>query len=269
MRELGELLRNTREKKGLSLAQVEEATRIRRAFLEALEEGNHDLLPPPVYVKGFLKSYAQFLGLDPQQVLSLYQPPEATPQMRPAPVMVDEPLEPLLLRRWWPLLVVALVIALAAAAWWAYPHYADRLAFLRDTATPTTTSVPPSSTPVSPSPTPERTDTPAPTHTATAAATPTPTPTLTPIGVELRLEIVGPATWVRVQTDGKVAFTGTLETGVTRTWRANRRIVLRCGKAGAVHVTVDGQEVGPLGELDQVVDVEWTAPGVPTRTPNP
>jgi len=268
MKELGEHLRSTREEKGLSLAQVEEATKIRRAFLQALEEGSHDLLPPPVYVKGFLKSYAQFLGLDPQQVLSLYQPPEATPQMTPAPVMVDEPLEPLLLRRRWPLLVVALVIALAAAAWWAYPRYADRLAFLRATATPTITSILPSSTTVSPSPTPEPpTDTPAPTHTATATVTPT--PTLTPIGVELRLEIVGPATWVRVHADDKVAFTGTLETGVTRTWRANRRIVLRCGKAGAVHVTVDGQEVGPLGELDQVVDLEWTAPGVPTRTPNP
>lgn len=70
---LGFLLRSEREKKGLSHDQVVQVTRLRRHYVEALEKEDWDKLPPPVFVRGFIRSYARVLGLDEQKALSLYE----------------------------------------------------------------------------------------------------------------------------------------------------------------------------------------------------
>lgn len=64
----GEKLRNTREKKGISLELIEEETKIRKMYLEALEEEAFTMLPPRVYAVGFVKRYAHFLGLDVEEL---------------------------------------------------------------------------------------------------------------------------------------------------------------------------------------------------------
>ncbi len=68
---LGELLREARLQRALTLAEVERDTRINRDYLEALESERYELLPAPVYARGFLRSYARHLGLDEEQALSL------------------------------------------------------------------------------------------------------------------------------------------------------------------------------------------------------
>ena len=69
----GELLQSTRLKKNLSLEDVEEGTRIRIKFLRALEEGELALFHSIAYARGFLKNYAEFLGLDPKLILALFR----------------------------------------------------------------------------------------------------------------------------------------------------------------------------------------------------
>jgi hypothetical protein len=85
--------------------------------------------------------------------------------------------------------------------------------------------------------------------------------------VRISVEIVGQRSWVRIAVDGQEAFAGTLEPGTNNSWQANERIDLRCGNAGAVRVTLNGELLGMLGQIGQVVQKEWTAAGVPTRTP--
>ena len=68
---LGEWLRETRLRKGLTFAEIEQTTRINRHYLEALEAEHFDVLPAPVYARGFLRSYARMLGLDPEQAIAL------------------------------------------------------------------------------------------------------------------------------------------------------------------------------------------------------
>ena len=72
MSDLGELLRQARVYKGASLRDAERATRISRTYLEALENQDFSQLPPPAYARGIVKNYAQYLGLDPAAILSLY-----------------------------------------------------------------------------------------------------------------------------------------------------------------------------------------------------
>jgi len=70
---LGEMLRSARESRGLDRTRIERDTRIRERHLSALERGAYDELPGEVYVRGFLRSYAKYLGLDPDGMVALYR----------------------------------------------------------------------------------------------------------------------------------------------------------------------------------------------------
>ncbi|WAH35344.1 helix-turn-helix domain-containing protein [Alicyclobacillus dauci] len=72
MRELGRILRTTRESQGFDLDQIEEKTKIRKRYLLALEEGDWTVLPGRVYARGFVRSYADVLGLDGLDLLQKY-----------------------------------------------------------------------------------------------------------------------------------------------------------------------------------------------------
>ena len=70
--EIGKSLRNAREQQKLELSDIERATRIRGKYLRALEEDRFAVLPGTAYVKGFLRTYAGYLGLDGQRFLDEY-----------------------------------------------------------------------------------------------------------------------------------------------------------------------------------------------------
>ncbi|QAZ67530.1 RodZ domain-containing protein [Solidesulfovibrio carbinolicus] len=83
LREIGTMLREERERQGLSLETVSDKTKITRSCLAAIEEGNDGLLPHPVYAKGFIKNYARLLGVDHEEfaarLSTVYQVEEPTP----------------------------------------------------------------------------------------------------------------------------------------------------------------------------------------------
>jgi hypothetical protein len=72
MSPLGETLRRARLSKGITIEDAERVTRIPRKYLEALEVENYGILPAPVYARGFLRSYAGYLGLDPGDLLPFF-----------------------------------------------------------------------------------------------------------------------------------------------------------------------------------------------------
>ena len=69
---LGEILRKAREDLGMEFDQLSETTRLRPPILKSLENGEWDHLGAPVFVRGYLKSYARALGLDEQDILRIY-----------------------------------------------------------------------------------------------------------------------------------------------------------------------------------------------------
>ncbi|MBP1991268.1 helix-turn-helix domain-containing protein [Paenibacillus eucommiae] len=73
MSELGSILKKARLDQKITLDDMEETTKIRKRYLEAIEEGNYKVLPGSFYVRAFIKNYAEAVGLDPTEVLSLYQ----------------------------------------------------------------------------------------------------------------------------------------------------------------------------------------------------
>ena len=114
---LGPWLREHRTALGLGLDEVERETRIGRRYLEAIEGERYELLPAPVYARGFVRGYARCLGLDEEEALALM------PRDLPLPPGLDPlpglrrregpPAVPALERRW---LAIGAVAVLAAAA---------------------------------------------------------------------------------------------------------------------------------------------------------
>lgn len=83
---VGTTLRQRREKKRMGLAEVSRVTRIPVATLESIEQDHFDDLPGEVFVKGFLKSYAQMLGLLPEDIVARYTASRRVAMVTPLPV---------------------------------------------------------------------------------------------------------------------------------------------------------------------------------------
>jgi cytoskeleton protein RodZ len=71
--QIGEVLRGSRARQGLDMRTVEERTKIRIKYLRALESENWEVLPGPAYAKGFLRTYARFLGIDADALVDEYR----------------------------------------------------------------------------------------------------------------------------------------------------------------------------------------------------
>ena len=82
-RRTGEILRQTRVGRGETLGDVERDTKINRIYIEALEAARFEALPAPVYARGFMRSYARHLGLDPEEAAL------AIPRDMPRPVGLE------------------------------------------------------------------------------------------------------------------------------------------------------------------------------------
>ncbi len=72
MKEIGKLLQQTREEKGISLDEISKETKIQKRFLTQLEEGNFSSFSGEVYLKGALRNYAEAVGLKPQEIINLF-----------------------------------------------------------------------------------------------------------------------------------------------------------------------------------------------------
>jgi len=112
---LGKILSETRISRGLTLDDIERETRIARRYLEALEHDEFDALPAPVYCRAFLRTYAQFLGIDPKEVLRFYpEKGRQTAELAPLPQVTKAP-PPALSPNWIVAGGVILVFLLAGA----------------------------------------------------------------------------------------------------------------------------------------------------------
>ena len=286
MVEIGQLLRQTREAKELSLADVEALIRIRQRYLNALESGDWDDLPNPVTARGFLRAYAMFLGLNANDLLAQSQIPvqdsatddyTAGSESGYKPINLDlygDTTRRIRRRR----RVAGFILALIPVIILAYLLYQFGLPYLRGrmeggesiVATvalppagktaepqviiePTATTAPTATRPIEPA-----TDTPSPAPTQTPTFTPSPTLTVSSAeAIRLRVVVTNTA-WVRVVTDGQVQVESLEDPGYEMTFTAKRQLEFLTGNAGGVSLTLDGKPLPPLGEIGQVIIFIWT-----------
>jgi len=89
---LPERLYAARERKGVDLYRAERDTKIRARYLGALERGDYKDLPGAVYTKGFLRNYALYLGLDPEDVLAQWRRERGDGKEQPPAIVVPRPI---------------------------------------------------------------------------------------------------------------------------------------------------------------------------------
>ncbi|MDQ0286345.1 cytoskeletal protein RodZ [Desulfofundulus luciae] len=253
--DIGNMLREARQARGLSLEQVEEETKIRRKYLEALEEEAFDVLPGRVYVRGFLRNYARFLGLNAEALVARFE--EMLPLEEIPPVTQPLPGSEKKLRLSLPfgrIVYVVTGLVLAVLLLWGAGWVAG---LTRDTAYDVVSQDKPAGTHGELSP--GNAD-----HTQNQdASSPTPASTgtdnRTPEGVHLVLNVTDETCWMRVVVDGKTMFTGEVAANQSKSFQAREHIWVKLGNAGVVKVRVNGRDLGVLGDRGQVVSREFSA----------
>jgi len=240
--------------------------------VKALEEERYDDLPNPVYVRGFLRNYATYLGLDPQDVLDLYSPPEVAapvePRLLAEPLVTSPWLRPARLGA----ALVVIVALIAVGLWWSRTNRTYNLSATVDvlrarlssvmgtrlstTPIPTTTA---SAVPVTEGRV--RTPTPSLSPTETPVRLTSPTATSTPaVGIALAV-VVSDTSWVEVISDGDHIFAKLMNPGETGRWTGREQLALIIGNGGGVVVTLNDERIGVLGQVGEVVSREWLRDG--------
>jgi cytoskeletal protein RodZ len=219
MFEIGNSLREARLRQGLDLARVEDDTKIRARYLQALEDERFDVLPAETYVKGFLRTYAEYLGLDGHLYVDEFNSRFAS--------AVDEPIVASPPPRRRPtrgtgsglvVVVLAGIVAVAVLVVVAFAFSSD------PTADPTAGTNAPKQRTVS-------------TPTSSIVQPPAPAPAK---AVQLAIRAVRGDCWVTVHrgsASGPIAFSGTIYKGEVQRFR-NTKLVLEFGDAPTENLNV-------------------------------
>lgn len=248
---LGERFRAAREARGLSLSDVSEQIRIRSVYLAAIEEENWAAIGAPVYTRGFLRTYARFLGLDPEEVVAVFNgAPQPSIHAKPAGLM-ESPRVPVAAPGTGPqagsqerrsgggswMLWVAGVVAVLMVAYVVY----NVITFPRPAGAPTQAAVT-----VEPSETPSGLP-------SNAPGAVTASPPAAAAGPDTLALVLSAPSWLRVTVDGNVSMEGTFPAGTSKTFHGKNALI-RIGNAGGVEIYVDGKDVGKLGKSGDVAE---------------
>lgn len=230
--EIGHILQTTRQAQAHSLELMSTKTLIRTSLLAAIEQGDAQSLPQPVYLRGLVRRYGESLGLDGETLAAqLFTP--TTAQTTRGKGFSAAQLRPFHLYATYILILVASI---------------SGLSYLLRRNAPELSALPPLD-PLNQS------QVQAPSSPFTAAPKAQPTPPDSPIQVEMTL--TSPS-WLRIVTDGTTEFEGILQPGETRLWQAKQAITIRAGNAGGVMVSYNQSPVTPLGKPGMVEEVTYS-----------
>jgi cytoskeletal protein RodZ len=240
MSALGDAFRSAREARGLTLSDVAEHIHIRSVYLAAIEAEDWSAIGAPVYVRGFIRTYARFLGLDAEDLAARFsaQAPSAdSPAHSPAATTVSAAESERRTPSVWSF--AAIIVAMLLVAFVGYQYYLYRSGASADT---TVVDTPATSTPL-------------------ATAEPSPTVAVPPSAAanreplaknELAVRLVE-RSWLRVVVDGTTAMEGIYPAGTVRTFTGKTASV-RAGNAGGVDIRIGDRDFGIMGGAGDVAE---------------
>jgi cytoskeleton protein RodZ len=232
--EIGNTLREARVRRSITLQQVEEDTKIRVKYVQAMENEDFDVMPGATFVKGFLRTYSEYLSLDPEVMLDEYRSRGAKSAEIQEPFggvsMLGSPRGH---RGRNTVVLVAVICLLVLGVIWILGRGGDSQPSTKPGALGIT----------SPSPSPS----------ASESAKPQKT-TKPVVKGELRVTVPRGESWLEVRKDGAtgtVLFSGTVKKGKTRVFVGDV-LWLRLGNPSAVRLRVEGRKIAPSDSVDPV-----------------
>ncbi|WP_151735064.1 helix-turn-helix domain-containing protein ['Paenibacillus yunnanensis' Narsing Rao et al. 2020] len=283
MSELGQQLKEARLQKGMSLDDVQEVTKIRKKYLEAIEAGDYKVLPGSFYVRAFIKTYAEAVGVNPDELMEEHgnvpaAPPDTTMETviqkrsRRSETQRDTKWLPTVLMWTFPILIVV-VIYIYASHNWDKSDSATVDSSNVTNATQNPSEATPSPTAVGggivPSATAGADNTAQATVAPTAAPTPSPSPTTQPVtvtedgksgkttkfkvtapegsAIEVKIAATG-TSWLEVyrgeNSKGEKLSFGNTADGDNMTFTLDAQgMYIKSGYSPATVITVNGQEI--------------------------
>lgn len=258
MARIGETLKQAREAKQLTLRDVEAATKIRLKYLEALENENFKEIPGRVYCIGFLKTYAKFLELEDLALVEEYKAANKNEEFQQSSTNTQNnyhrPEQSLNTNKIFRIGMIFVAIALLFVVNHFYQQNKKSVA---DNFPPIVTDQQDQNDQKDQLE--ENIDEPGAGEDildsrADAAET------ITYEGVNVQIKIVPEANnecWIKVLSDGKQVFTGTLVAGEIREFTGERLVKITFGNAGAAEVVMNGENLGLMGNKAKVVTKEF------------
>ena len=280
---IGRILEQKRKERGLSLEEVEQATKIRKRYLDGLERDDYAVLPAGVYAQGFLKTYANYLGLD-GEALSRQLKSRRKPRRERGINYNTEPEngfeEPLIAptglqgteKRRFPtsavvtLLVAVLVLAVVIGALYFVGRGVEASRSGEDNPPPAQ----PAETPTKQKP--EKVASKQEAEVAGArkneaagseedagnTETEDAQQSAPPDTLRVSISVSDRPSWLLIRTDGTPVYEQVAEPGFSRTFEADRRLYIKGGDAGAVTMEINGQDAGTLGQPYNIGEKNFT-----------
>lgn len=276
---VGAYLQQERIRKNISLLDVSKVTRISLQYLEALERDEFQTLPGPVFARGFLRTYATHIGLDPKEVMKMYeaQMTSLVAEKKMESVPSPKGAEPLA-----KYILILFIIAVGVGIAFTF--------FFKKTPAPPS---PPSSPDISLRETPlAKTPQPGALPRQESESTKALKARKSDKSLE-RLPGAGPVvsagttegekrkekrhvlkfeaserTWLRIQADDQPEVEALLQPKEIATWTARRQFKITIGNAGGVELFLNGISQGPLGQSGQVIHLQLPKEITPPSEPN-
>jgi cytoskeletal protein RodZ len=253
MESIGKSLKKARQKKGVSLQEAASQTKIHYSVLENLEADNFEQLPSPMYVKGFLKRYAEYLGIESAGLIDRYL---ATHPKDPNQVLILEgkKISPDLLSKF----LVPGIVTIALIIIFLTVFFVIRLISSISSQKPVSVMTTPSETIIAkPEVKPALSSSVVPAAQKKEAVSKT-TGQLV-LGITAEEDV-----WLELRCDdNKLLFQGVLPKGSIEIWKADSRFKLSVGNAGAVRLDLNNEPLGTLGEKGQVLkEIVLTREGI-------
>jgi len=243
--DLGADLRTARERAGFSLPDLAARTRIPQRTLRAIEENDFSKIPPGIFARSFIRTYAQEVGVDPGEAIAHYRS-MTEPVMEDAGDQDGEVVEERRSRSFvpdfsesrpgWGYALIAAVLLIGLIGVNRYASQDEQ----------------PEAVAAGPIPRVEK-----PADSTTPVAT-------TGGGIQMELRAQAPC-WVRAVVDGQLVVARLMQPGESETLSAQRDITVRVGDPAALSYSVNGRSGQPLGAAKQPVTVRFDTSGRATR----
>jgi cytoskeleton protein RodZ len=269
---IGQALEKARKEQGLTLEAIEQATKIRKYYLSCLEREDYGALPDAVYARGFLKTYANYLGLDGEEFSRALKDQRrlrrerAEPSVAPQESSFEQPLvNPAgLTGRRRILARTALTVLVALLAVFAV---VGALYFVGSSVQTSGSGPPPSGgeqkraggdSKPQPDSAQKKNAGEESERAGGAQAAREESTSAAPETLVVRVTVKDAPSWLSILTDGALAYEQIAQPGFSQTFEAKHRVRITTGNAGAVDVEVNGQSLGRLGASGEVLTRNFT-----------
>jgi cytoskeleton protein RodZ len=250
---VGEILRKKREESGLDLRAISKTLKISHAYLKAIEDGAFEKLPEEVYIKGYIREYAELLKVDPETAINAYIQQVSPPKTENKEVPEKETAQGKKLNVRYFLFPLILAVLVITSIYILFPYSSDKKGISQ---TPEETEKETLNNPVE-----TEEENPAPaaeaknelvTSTAESGIDNVSKTEKSPHVLEV---FAKDTTWLFLTIDKSNGKEMMLKPGESEKWEAENGFSLKIGNAGGIKLIFDGKEIGKLGEKGQVVNL--------------